>query len=390
MAQAKQQQPEDRGVDRIRVLFLIGGLGPGGAERQARLLLTRLPDAGVSVRLGCFGGYPSELDLVSAAGVPIDDLSDVLGRRWPIRALLRIREIARLHRIRIVQTYLSSFDILAPFIRLVVPGVRVITSRRAVDEIVPARDLRLLRLTGRFVHAIVANSKAVAESVQRLEGHRSPRLRVIQNGILLPPPLGDDERLRARRTYGVSEQDFVVAYAAHLRPGKGHHYLPEVVRTVVGRLPHARFLLAGETDVDETYSKTTRELRQAIEREGLNEHVAFLGPVSDMRSLFAASDVSLSLSDFEGMSNALLEAMAHEVPVIAVGSGGTNETITHGVEGWLVPQANPSAAVEILLRAAADPALCKRVGDAARRRVARDFSVERMVSEYVSLYQELV
>jgi len=376
--------------DAIRVLFLIGGLGPGGAEAQARLLLTKLPAAGVSVRLGCFGGYERELDLVSAAGVPIDLFAEARGRLWPVKVLWRINGIIRRHRINIVQTFLSSFDILAPFLRLLSPGVRLITSRRTIDEALPPRDIRLLRQTGRFVQAIVANSAAVAESVQRIEGHAPPRLRVVPNGIPLPAALSAEERALGRQTHGVSDQELVVTYIAHFRAGKGHRYIPEVARKVINRMPRTCFLLAGETDVNEVYRGIAAGLQGAVKRDRLQQHIRVLGPVSDVRNLLAAADLSLNLSDYEGMSNAVLEAMALGVPVVAADSGGTKEIITHGADGWLVPRADAAAAAEGILKIAGDPDLRRKLGGAGRRRIARDFSVERMVERYVSLYRELV
>ena len=98
---------------------------------------------------------------------------------------------------------------------------------------------------------------------------------------------------------------------------------------------------------------------------------------------------SVSLSDVEGMSNSQMESMALGIPVVATAAGGTAELIEDGRDGWVVPRGAIEEAVAHLITLAADPGLRRRFGEAARERIAADFSVERMAERYAALYEEL-
>src|SRR5262249_9803402 len=142
----------------LKVLYLVGSLGPGGAELQARYLLTHLPGRGVEVHLGTFGGDEQELGKVARAGVPIHRLTPRPGPICPLRVVPALLGILGRHGIRLVHSCLPTFDILAPCLRFFDPGLKVITSRRCLDDYLSPNDLRRLRLTGRMATRIVGNS----------------------------------------------------------------------------------------------------------------------------------------------------------------------------------------------------------------------------------------
>jgi len=376
-------------TSRLRVLFLIGMLGPAGAERQARYLLTNLPNAGVDVRLGTFGGYEGELARVSAAGIPIHRLMPRPPGLWPARLFVQLHGILWRHRIRIVHTFLPTFDILGPCLRLVDPSLRVITSRRSLDDYLSWRDLKLLRRTGHLATHIVGNSQAVLESVSRLEGFQPPQVRIIPNGLEIQAPLTEEERARARADLGLAPRAFVVSLPAHFRRGKGHALIPKIAQVVCREVPQADFLLVGDMEVNKQYREIAATLRRETAALGLADRVRCLGPRLDLRMIHAASDVSINLSESEGMSNSLMEAMALGLAAVATAVGGNLEVLTDGADGLHVPRGDAAASAAALLRLARDPELRRSLGAAARNRMIRDYSIERMVARYVDLYREV-
>jgi glycosyltransferase involved in cell wall biosynthesis len=373
----------------IQLLFLIGSLGPGGAERQAVHILENLPTRGIAVRLACFHGYEEDLRRVARAGVPIEFLSIRGGRLWPVAMLSALDAIIRRQRIGIVQAFLPTFDILAPCLRLLRPGLRVVTSRRGLDEQLPARDMKLLRATGRLAQAVVGNSQAVVESVLRHERLPAARVHCIPNGLDLPPVLTEEERAEARSTLRLPADAFVVSYPAHFAHGKGHDHLPAACRAWMAAVPSAVLVLAGDKDVNEAYRARARRLRESLDADGLGGRVRWAGVVSEMRGLLAASDATLNLSDFEGMSNSIMESMAHGVPVVATCTGGAAELMRDGVEGWLVAPGDAESAARRLVELAGGPGARARMGERARARMGDEFLVARMVDRYAALYRRL-
>lgn len=374
-----------------RVLFLIDHLNRerGGAENQAFLLLANMPRERVVMRLACFDGRAEDFADLSAAGIEVDLLPRPSRGLWPLTTLSRASGIIRRERIDVVQAFLPTLDILAPFLRVRHPRLRIATSRRCLDEYLRPRHLRLLRRTGKLAHAIIANSSAVAESVRRLEGNVGDRLRVIPNALPAWPPAEPGERAAARDRLGVGERQFVIAYPAHFRDGKGHRYLPDLARLLAATAPEARLLVAGDTTGDAECRRNSAALSSAVKAGGLGETIRCLGLLPAIRPLLAAADATLNLSDMEGMSNTLMEGMALGLPILASDVGGTPELIEDGREGLLVPRGDTRAAAEGLTRLARDAGLRDRLGMAARERIARDFSVERLVESYAGLYESL-
>jgi glycosyltransferase involved in cell wall biosynthesis len=122
----------------------------------------------------------------------------------------------------------------------------------------------------------------------------------------------------------------------------------------------------------------------------IQEHVCFTGYQKDVRPWLAALDIFVLSSDWEGMSNALLEAMAAGLPVVATAAGGTPDVVAEGRTGLLVPPRDPCALAEAIESLVRDPDLRHSMGRAGRERVAECFSVERMVERTQTLYETLL
>jgi glycosyltransferase involved in cell wall biosynthesis len=118
--------------------------------------------------------------------------------------------------------------------------------------------------------------------------------------------------------------------------------------------------------------------------------IRFAGYQEDVWPWLAACDVFVLSSDWEGMPNAVLEAMGAGLPVVATAVGGTPDVVVDGVTGLLVPAADPAALAAVLERLIGDPGLRQRMGEAGRRRVEQRFSAQRMVERTQSLYERVL
>jgi colanic acid/amylovoran biosynthesis glycosyltransferase len=133
-------------------------------------------------------------------------------------------------------------------------------------------------------------------------------------------------------------------------------------------------------------------LVHAIEELGLGERVTLHGHVEpeDVRDALRGADVLLHPSLSEGMPTVMLEAMACALPVVVTDVGGVREAVTDGVEGIVVPSRDPRALAAALERLRRDPALGRRMGEAGRRRVQADFTLQRQLDQFEDFYLRLV
>ena len=163
---------------------------------------------------------------------------------------------------------------------------------------------------------------------------------------------------------------------------KGYEYALLAVRQLVERGLPVRFDIIGDGPERQRLLYTIHDL-------GLQEHVVWHGPLppAEVVGRLQAADAFLLTSLSEGISNAVLEAMACGLPVVTTDVDGMPEAVSDGVEGFLVPPRAPAATANALARLAASPELRRTMGAAGRRRVERDFALDDQIAAFVTLFQ---
>lgn len=234
----------------------------------------------------------------------------------------------------------------------------------------------------RTADAIVANSYAVRDDTLARENVAPARLQVIRNGVELPAPMPATERERIRAGWGVDPGDVLIGTLASLQVGKGHDELIEAAARVIPSLPNARFRVLGE-------GPEGARLQRSIEERGLGERFVLGGVIPNARTLLGAFDILVHPSEAEGLPNAVLEAAAAGLAIVATDAGGTTEIVEDGRTGILVPIGDVDGIGDALVRLGLDPGLRAALGDRARDHVARAFGMDRFVSETAALYEEL-
>jgi glycosyltransferase involved in cell wall biosynthesis len=237
------------------------------------------------------------------------------------------------------------------------------------------------RMIGRRVDTLVVNADALrAESAAQ---GVTARWELIPSGVD-PDRFTDAPRTRdAKAALGLDPDRPVVGTVGRLEERKGHdHFLNAGWRMLTmanGLRP--QLLIVGDGP-----------LRPSLERQaaslGVAESVRFTGGVADVRIPLAAMDVFVLPSHAEGMSNALLEAMAARRPVVATAVGGTSEVLDDERTGVLVPPLDPNVMAGAVLELLTDPARAKRLAEAGRARVVEHFSARAMVARLERLYAD--
>ncbi len=182
--------------------------------------------------------------------------------------------------------------------------------------------------------------------------------------------------------FGIGADAFVIGCTANYRPRKGIDFLIEAFDALPADIP-AHLLLVGRMDA--------AALTRRIERSPVGHRIHRAGFRTDAPRLSAACDVfCMPSTKREGLARSIIEAMAYRVPPIVTDSGGSPELVVDGVSGIVVPPRDAgaiAAAIETLYR---DPERRRRMGEAARQRIGRDFRNEDTVRKTIALYRELV
>jgi glycosyltransferase involved in cell wall biosynthesis len=213
----------------------------------------------------------------------------------------------------------------------------------------------------------------------REEGVKPENCVVVRNGLDLTHFDAEAAKPLQAPIPGAEGTPFV-AVIGNLWPVKGHRTLVEAVARLPVELAQVRFVCAGEGPERE-------ELTRRISELGLGERVLLAGHRLDVPAILARAQAACLCSSAEGLSNALMEAMAARLPIVATAVGGTPELVREGENGFLVPPADAKALAERLtaLLSARDEA--REMGLRGRRRVESELSMERMAEGHGALYR---
>lgn len=368
------------------MLFTIAGLPLGGAEQQLLELVSGLNKSKFRVIvLTLSRGGPLEPEFKKVPGVRLIGLKrkGISG----LLILLKIRTILRRMKVDVVQPFITPavFYSILPALICRTP-VKIVTERSGPGRKkgTPLRYRTYLLAEDfltRFTDWSVANSEAGKRYL--IERGIDPlRVKVIYNGINLHRLNAADEKVyEIRRKLDVPPGGKVVGMVATLFPVKNHALFLSAAARVCRFNPDMRFALVGDGPLRTHLETMGNDL-------GLESKVIFFGDQRDVGAYLAAFDIAVLTSDTEGCSNFLLEAMALGKVVVATDVGGNREVVCHGESGVLVPPSDAEALADAIINLLSNPALARSMGQAGKAKVTIRFSLENMVSQYESLYED--
>jgi glycosyltransferase involved in cell wall biosynthesis len=253
--------------------------------------------------------------------------------------------------------------------------------RYAFDDGGPASASHLLyRSLERALMPLATRILCVSEAERRIaqELGAGDRARVVHNGIVplepgpLEPPLA-----------GFADGGPLIVAVSELFRRKGVPILLEAMCEVVGSVPGARLIVAGE-------GPDRAEVEAALARLGLGERVMLAGHVDGVAGLLAAADVFVNPALAESFPYGILEAMSIGCPIVVTDAGGSGEAIVDGESGRVVPPGNAAALAAATVALLTDPGEARRLGAAAAARVRERFTRGRMITGTEAVYAELL
>ncbi len=379
-----------------RVMFVIGSLAVGGAERHVVSVAAGLRTRGWQTSVFALSPQGPLLQQLADAEVLIKgpalpgSVERLLGRRFSAwtRLILAFFLLA-IHMVRyrgtVVHFFLPAAYIVGGLAAWVTGARPRLMSRRSLNRY-QLKNLLYGKIE-RWLHPrmdrLVGNSSAVVRELE-IESRGETPVRLIYNGIdkaALPDAGG---RAVVRKILGIQETELVIAIVANLIPYKGHADLLKALAYVNRQLPGGWHLLCTGRD-----DGILNELRDLAESLGITKNVHWLGPRLDVHSILSAADIAVSSSHEEGFSNAILEAMLACLPMVVTNVGGNAEAVLNGVTGYVVPPHDPEALGEAILYLADNPGRIE-MGVRGQVRVLEKFSAESCLNGYEALYKELI
>ncbi|MBI3610819.1 MAG: glycosyltransferase [Nitrospirae bacterium] len=363
----------------LRILQINSGGGWSGGQYQVLLLSKGLAERGHHVVVVC-SPDSALAEKASKAGLLVEPVP--MRGQWDLKAVFRLREIMKRHRIEVLNTHKPKPHTLA-LLAAITARVPVVVATRRVSFPLRRHPFRWAKWVA-GVDKIIAVAQSVEESLIR-SGVPAEKVVTIYGAIDLKRfrPASPDPALR--KELGIDDRTWVVGKVADYRPWKGYGLFLEAASLILKEEPRVRFLAIGNK------SDYFDEMQAQARRLAIEKQVTFTGFRDDVERFYPLLHVSVNCATSgEGLPGVLRESLAMEIPVVATDVGGNREVVIDGRTGRLIPSNDPVALAQAILSLLRDRDLARRLGRQGRSFVERQFSIESMVAQTEAVYQSLV
>lgn len=358
-----------------RVIHIVEDLRTGGLEKVVRNIVLNLNRTRFDPEVWCLARGGEVAEEIAARGVRVH-LSD-MGRRPSLGFLVRLAGRLRRVNARIVHCHGYTACTVGRAAAVLARTSQVFAHIHTQGLWLQPRQRRLERVLSAFSTKIICVSESVREFVVQEERISREKTAVIYNGVP-DPPQPDGEC--ARRHFGIREEAKVLGCVASLEPHKGHAILIEAARIARLALNDLVLLIVGDGSLRNQLERSAREA--GIE-------AVFAGRLEDVGLALAAMDAVALLSLVrEGLSLAIIEAMAASKPIISSRLGGLPEIVEDRANGLLCEPGDSAEAADCILKILGNAEVGRSMGEVGRRTFLKNFTLERMLSEIERLYEK--
>ncbi len=366
---------------RLRVLHVMFSLEPGGMENGVVNVANRLPEDEFDVHFCC----------IETGGAFVDRLNHpdnvtVLGKDRPgfskkavwglMKAIFRLRpHVVHSHNLGPL-TYSVCGTLWGKWAPLLQGEHGVFQGEQSSDWRVKRRG----KMYG-ACHTIQAVGDGLKDYLIGL-GYDASKIVSIVNGVGTER-FSPTDRATVRKELGLASDGFWMGIVGRFDPNKKHLLLVEAFEKVAVSHPSVRLLILGDKGGEK------ERIHAAVDASSARDRIHLAGFQQNPLPYYQSLDLLTAPSPFEGLSNAVLEAMSCGVPVLGHHACGNADVITAEKDGFLSALDTPDQLAAEMQRLASDPELCRRTGAAARRTILERYSIDRMVNDYAALYRRV-
>jgi len=363
------------------ILLVIDSLAGsmGGGERIVIKIASLLPLYGYRASILSFTA-PTTYSVLNSPPCPIYLLPITNTYSFAsLQAALELRRFLREEKVQIVQTFFESSDLWAGLVTKTMSKAKLIWSRRDMGILRTRKHEIAYRMMAGFPDMVLTVSESVRTHCIKVDHIDPSRVRTIHNGIDLTD--WNTNHLLPKRSGRCS-----ITTVGNIRHVKGHDIFIKAAASVVRQFPEVSFSIAGAV-LEPLYFES---LQAMIHDLHLSDNFHFSGDIVDLREHLATANIFVLPSRSEGFSNAIVEAMAVSLPVVATNVGGNAEAVQDGVSGFIVPPEDAEALAAAIIRLLLDPSAAKAMGASGRKLVSERFTTEAMMVRTIETYNDLL
>lgn len=359
----------------MKILHVVLTLKYGGLEQMVARLAKALNRSGIINEVVCLeekGDLASDLE---KNGIPVFSMDKKPGRDFGL--IFKLAKLAKERKADIIHTHNMGALVYGSLAGIVSRIPTINTRHGRTGE----RTSRFIWNANRFVVPVSVDTKNFLLKNNRID---ATKLKVVYNGVDVKQfdnHLPEEKRSEFKKKLGIAANSFVLMTVGRLSKEKDQETLLKAFRKLIKKNFNGDLILVGDGPLRQKLEEKAKELE-------VSQRVKFLGFRDDVHDILKIADVFVLPSFREGLSLAILEAMACGKPVVATKVGGTPEVVVEGETGYLVPCGYPERIEVAVMKLYINRKLAAEVGAKGRKRAEDVFGLDKMVAAYVELYRQ--
>ncbi len=368
----------------IKICYVIGQLSMDGAERQLYELvkgINREKFYPIVISLSKGGFWADEIRRLN---IQIIELPRKKNKEFA--RLFKLIKLIRDIKPGIVHTFLFSANSYGRIAAILCRAPIIIASERSLPEIGKSKtkfQIYLDKLLALFSHGIICNTQKASEVLVKKYSFNAKKVFTIYNGIDITSFRAEDNNNNQKSKISPK----VIGTVGRLDPVKNHKLFLDAAKIIlnssINKNNEIKFLIIGDGPLKKNLEEYARKLE-------ITDNVIFTGERADVPALLQCMDVFVLTSHYEGMSNAIMEAMLAGLPVVATDSGGNAELVIDGKTGFLCPSNDAIVFAERIINLIVNEGKAKRMGESGKKKIANEFSIGKMVRATNDIYLKLL
>jgi glycosyltransferase involved in cell wall biosynthesis len=365
----------------IKIYYVIGQLGKGGAERQLYELvkgISREKFEPVVISLNRGGFWKKEIQKLNIKVIELQRR-----KNYEFARLFKLIKIFKTEKPDIVHTYMFAANSYGRIAAIIAKTPIIFASER--NEVEIGRDKKqhwiyIDKLLASFTHGIICNTHNASEYLVKNYSYDNEKVFAVHNGINIRSFLVEND---LNQQIKLAEK--VVGTVGRLYPQKNHKLFLDMAKIILNIYDskNIKFIIIGDGPLRDELEKYSRDLE-------LGDNIVFIGERNDIRDQLQRMDVFAMTSSFEGLSNAIMEAMGSGLPVVATDVGGNSELVINGETGFLCPSTDDMAFAEKVIRLIDNKKEAEEMGKNGKKRILNEFGVEKMIRETEKVYLKIL
>ncbi len=362
-----------------KILHLITGLEVGGAEIMLLKTLPRLQD-GFDNRVCCITGHGPIGRQLENAGIPVFYLD--LRLMSAFGSILQFRNTIKNFQPDLLVTYLIHADLFGRIFGYIFGVKKIVCSQRG--KLLQWEFLRLADfLTKHLVTKYIVQTEVAKQELMQKLRLPAGKISIIPNAIDLTEFEFELDKEKKRASLGLSTNNMIITCVSKLRYGKGHEYLLEAFEEIYKEHPKVKLLIVGD-------GERKQELLNQTLPYSSRSSILFLGNRYDVKEILRISDIFVLPTLGEGMSNAIMEAMASNLPIVTTNIPENQELIKDKNTGIVVPIRNPLLIATAIVSLVDKEGERSLLGKNAKQHIATKFDILATIKKVSALYNQLL